>query len=495
MPRKLLGRTEPSFCTPPLRALSRRTSRGYEVADFAEKVIGEPLLPWQRWAVIHAMELLPGGSFRFRKVLIIVARQNGKSHLKRAVSLWRMYMEPGSQILGVAQEVKLARKQWKFCQDSIHASPELEAEWEDVRNVNGDEYFWLTNGSQYAIGAASRKSGRGSSNDEVNIDELREQRDWKAWAALSKTTNARPNPQIWCMSNAGDEGSVVLNQLQDAGHDGRDGSLGIFEWSAPDGCALDDPRAWAQANPGLGYIISEAAIRSDLTDPPEIFRTEVLCQRVPNLDAAIDAGAWQDCADASGTMDPYRGRLAACFDVAPDGRHATLAVAAVQADGRIRVEIPWSWDSSNGARGELPGWLARIKPVAFGWFSTGPAAEMGPVLRPLALRINRHPGKREPTEIPEDGSITGLKVSEVCMGFSGLVRGRQIVHADQNLLNAHVAYASKLPSGDGWRFTRKGSDEHGAQLGHVDAAYAAAGAVEIALTMPAPRRAQIRIVG
>lgn len=496
MPKKLLGRTEPSFCTPPLRTLSRRTSRGYEVADFAANVIGEPLLPWQRWAVIHAMELLPDGSFRFRKVLVIVARQNGKSHLKRAVSLWRMYMEPGSMLLGVAQEVKLARKQWNFCQKTIHDAPDLEAEWDNVRNVNGDEYFWLTNGSEYAIGAASRKSGRGSSNDEVTIDELREQRDWKAWAALSKTTNARPNPQVWCMSNAGDEGSVVLNQLQDAGHDGRDESLCILEWSAPEGCELDDPQAWRQANPGLGYIISEAAIRSDLgTDPPAIFRTEVLCQRVENLDAAIDAAAWHDCADHTGTMDGLRDRLVACFDVAPDGKHATLATAAPMPDGRIRVEIAGAWDSAAAAQAELTPLLTKVKPQTFGWYPTGPAAEMGPFLRAHALRINKHPGKREPTEIPEDGSITGLRVSEACQGLAGIVRGRRIVHADQALLNAHVTFASKLMSGDGWRFVRRGSDENGSLLGHVDAAYAAAGAVEIALTMPAPRRAQIRIVG
>ncbi|HEY6278992.1 MAG TPA: hypothetical protein VIX86_21990, partial [Streptosporangiaceae bacterium] len=178
-------------------------------------------------------------------------------------------------------------------------------------------------------------------------------------------------------------------------------------------------------------------------------------------------------------------------DVAPDGQHATLAVAALLADGRIRVEIAWSWNSSDGARGELPDWLARIKPAAFGWYPGGPGAELGPLIRPLALRINKRGGRREPTEIPEDGSITGTRVAEACQGLAGLVKGRQIVHAGQDLLNAHIQYASKLPSGDGWRFTRKG----GGERGHVDAAYAAAGAVQIALTMPPPRRAQIRIVG
>ena len=45
--RKLTGKTEPRLWTPPQRTLTRRTSLGYEVADFAS-LIGEPLLPWQR---------------------------------------------------------------------------------------------------------------------------------------------------------------------------------------------------------------------------------------------------------------------------------------------------------------------------------------------------------------------------------------------------------------------------------------------------------------
>lgn len=489
--KKLTGLVTPRLWTQPLRTLNRRTSLGYECADFQE-IAGEPFLPWQRWTVIHALELMPDGEFRFRIVLIIVARQNGKSHLKRGVTNWRMYMNPRSRVLGVAQDVSLAREQWNMSLDTIRASPDLAAEFDRVRNVNGDEMYWLANGSRYKIGAANRRAGRGSSNDELNIDELREQRDWQAWAALSKTTMARANSQIWCMSNAGDDESVVLNQLREAALAQRDPSICIIEYSAPDGCELDDTDAWRQANPGLGHTVSAAAIRTALaTDPPNVFRTEVLCQKVDQLDGAIDLAAWKACADPSGTMDAYRGRLAACFDMAPDGQHATLAVAAIQADGRPRVEIVKAWKNSTEARADLTGWLDRLKPAAFGWFPAGPAAELAPVIRPCAIRINKRPGHRQPTEIPENGEITGLKVAEVCQGLAGLTRGRQVVHADQDLLNVHVQYASKLPSGDGWRFTRKG----GGEVGHVDAAYAAAGAIEIALSMPAPRRAQIRMIG
>lgn len=477
-PKKLYGKTIPRLYTEPLRPLNRRTSLGFECADFQE-ITGNPYLPWQRWLSIHALETVPGGDFRFRVVIVLVARQNGKSAGKRGVTLWRMYMRPGSRILGVAQDVSLAREQWSYCQDAIHASPDLDAEWGHVRNVNGDEKFWAGPGGVYAIKAANDKAGRGTSNDEVNIDELRTQRDWKAWSSLSKTTMARPNSQIWCMSNAGDDESVVLNQLREAALSGRDPTIGIFEWSGEDGCELDDVRAWQQANPAMGYLISEAAIRSALaTDPPNVFRTEVLCQRVDQLDGAIDLAAWRACADPAGTMDGLRDRVVVCFDMAPDGQHATLAAAAQLDDGRARVEIVKAWKGTDAARMELPALLERIQPQVIAWYPTGPAAAFAPILRPTG----RYPGRIEYLE------LTGMKVAEACQGLADLAAGRRVVHNADPLLDAHIAGAQKLAAGDGWRFTRRGE-------GHVDAAYAAAGAVYVALTMPQPQRARIRMLG
>lgn len=469
--RKLYGRTEPRLFTPPLRTLTRRTSKGYEVAEFAD-MIGEPLLPWQRWCAIHALETVPGGGFRFRVIIILVARQNGKSQLKRTITLWRMYMERPMLILGVAQDLSLAREQWNMCIETIQASPDLAAELGSMRRVNGDEWFKASR-SRYKIGAANRSAGRGLSIGELNIDELREQRKWDAWSAVSKTTQAVEDAQIWAMSNAGDDQSVVLNQLRDAALSGRDPSIGLFEWSAEDDCELDDTAAWRQANPALGYLISEAAIRTAMiTDPPAVFRTEVLCQKVDQLQGAIDFTAWRACEDPQGTMDPYRKRLAACLDVAPDGQHVTFAVAAKQPDGVIRVEIVKAWPNTDEVRVELPDLLARVKPRVLGWFPNGPAGAIAPMLR-------KAKGAQE---------LSGGKVSEACQALADLVRTRGILHPGDPLLDAHVKAAEKLPSGDGWRFGRKGSNQH------VDAAYAAAGAAYLADSMPQPMRSNIRML-
>jgi phage terminase large subunit-like protein len=470
--RKLYGITAPRIFTPPLRTLTRRTSRGYEVAEFAE-MTGHPLLPWQRWLAIHALETIPGGDFRFRVIVVLVARQNGKSHANRMITLWRMYMEGTRLVLGVAQDVSLAREQWQMCLDTINETPDLAAELEQTRRVNGDEWFKLAGGSRYKISAANRAAGRGLSIGELNIDELREQRSWDAWSALSKTTMAVHDSQIWAMSNAGDDQSVVLNQLREAALSGRDPSIGLFEWSAPDDCALDDVQAWRQANPGMGHTVSEAAIRTALaTDPPAVFRTEVLCQRVEQLDGAIDLAAWRACEDPAGTMDEHRGRLTACIDVARDGGHATLAVAARETDGRVRLEIVRAWANTDELRAELPDLLARIRPKTIGWYPGGPAGAIAPMMR----------------QVRDSVELTGGKASEACQGLADLAKTRQVLHPGDPLLDAHVRGARKLLSGDGWRFGRKGANQH------VDAAYAAAGAAYLALSMPVPKRSKVRFL-
>ena len=148
------------------------------------------------------------------------------------------------------------------------------------------------------------------------------------------------------------------------------------------------------------------------------------------------------------------------------GRGARLS------DGRVRLEIVAAWPSTDAARRELPRLLDRIKPNALAWYPAGPAAALAPLLR----------GRKGSIE------LTGGKVGEACQGLADLAITRQVVHPGDPLLDAHVAAAQKLHSGDGWRFVRP-------EGGHVDAAYAAAGAAYAALNMPAAKIPRVRMLG
>lgn len=494
------GRTEPRLFTPPLRPLTRKTSKGFEVIDFARNVLGEPLTPWQEWVAIHALELNPDGTYRFRIVLLLVARQNGKSHLGKVIKLWKLYVDGARLIIGAGQDLSLSREMWDLCVESIMATPDLAPELKDHLTGNGKEVLRLHSGARYILTATGAKgAGRGKSVDHLDFEELREQTGWKPWAALSKTTSARPRAQTWCNSNAGDDTSVVLNQLRAAATsevppdvditthygevNGSDPSVGIFEYSAPDGCDLDDPEAIRTANPGLGTTLSVAAVLSSLaTDPPAVFRTEVLCQQVDALDGAFNLSAWKACADPSGSLSSGKDELSVCFDSSPDAEHATLTGAVITRDGRVRIEVLATWRSLDDARWELPALLDELAPANVAWF---PNATNGPV----APLFRREPGNRDERRGWRKSIIelSGTKVTESCQLIVDLVKAYKIIHPDDKLLNAHVVGAKKLDQGDGWRFVRRG-------VGHVDGAYSAGGAVYTAMTYPAAKRQRMMVV-
>lgn len=459
---RLVGAEYPRLWTEPARRLTRQTSRGFELAEFAEQILGEPLLPWQRWLAIHALEVDRSGGYRYRTVVVLVARQNGKTHFLRTLALWRLYMTDARLVLSVAQSLDIAREAWRAGCQTVEAVPDLSAELVRIGRTNGDEHLSLSGGRRWKIGAANRSAGRGLSVDLLVMDELREQRSWDAWGALSKTTMARSDGQTFGISNAGDDESVVLNQLREAALAGNDPTLGIFEWSAPEGCELDDPAAWIQANPGLGHTVPEQALRSALTtDPPAVYRTECLCQRVDSMaDDAVPKDAWAACQDASLTLDGLRERVALCFDVAPDLMHATLAAAAVGPDGRVRVEVVAAWDNTRAAVADLAAWRDRVKPRAAGWFA-GPASAVKADLERLGF-----------TPIPSTDQTAA------CQALAEQVTSRRLLHGGDPLLTAHVLGAKRWPVADGWRFVRRGA-------GHCDAAYAAAGAAHLARTLPA----------
>lgn len=484
------GNTEPRLWTKPLRPLDRTTSYGYRVIDFARDVLGEPLDPWQEWVVIHAGELLPNGKPRFRRVLILVARQNGKTHLLKVLALFWLFVEQWPMVLGTSHNLEYAKEAWSKAVDAASSIPVL-AQYMGTNAVlrgNNDVHMKTTEGCKYKIAAANRRGGRSLSIDRAIADELREQQDWDAYNAAYNAMNARPCAQYFGISNAGDDKSEVLNELRDLAlgfinHGQGDKRLGLFEWSAVEGADVEDPEAWAAANPNLGYRIDVETIAGAAASAKQKagkvesgFRTEVLCQHVKKLDAAVDPAKWSDSA-SEGTLDDCRGRVTLCLDISPDGQHATLAAAAQVSPGITRVEVVESWAGIgciDKLRRDLPAWIEKVKPRTLGWFPNGPAAALT-----AELGKNRKPGWP-----PKNVVVSEIKgeTTAVCMGFAEQVIAGRVIHPDDPLLNMHVLDAERLGREAGsWVFSRKGG-------GHCDAAYAAAGAVHLARTLPPAKK-------
>lgn len=489
LPAVVLGHTYPRIATAPKVtgpagecgcgcALSRATSYGFAVVDFARDVLKAPLDPWQRYLAIHACELMPDGRRpRFRQVLVLVARQNGKTRLLVVLALYWLYVDRVDLVLGTSTKLDTAREAWKKAAAFATNVPALKAEMAGPkpRTANGDEEIATVWGGRYKIAASNEEGGRGLTIDRLIMDELRQHKTWDAYEACVPATTAVSDAQTWMITNAGSDHSVVLNSLRAQAVGGQDERLGIFEWSSPDGMAATDVDALAMANPSLGIrieietLIGEAE-RALAAGGEQLakFLTEAHCRFVPLMDPAVDMEAWGECKDDANTLDGLRDSVALCLDVSLDELHATLYAAAVDGE-KVRVDAVAAWEGQMAVRdmcAALPELVTRIKPKVLGWFPYGPAAAAA---ASLAERGGWPPAgvKLEPMR---------ADVAAVCMGFAEQVRSRMLAHSGDPLLDAHVGAAEKMYHGDGWRFTRKGA-------GQVDAAYAAAGAVHLARTM------------
>jgi len=57
-------------------------SRGQDLIDLA-KQLEQPLLPWQEFVAINGHKVKPDGRWQYSQLGLLLARQNGKSHLMR----------------------------------------------------------------------------------------------------------------------------------------------------------------------------------------------------------------------------------------------------------------------------------------------------------------------------------------------------------------------------------------------------------------------------
>ena len=498
------GCEEPRIFTPPLRELTPDTTLGYEVVEFARDVLGIDLLPWQRWFCVHALETvdLPDGTWRlrFRTVVLLVGRQCGKTTLGTVIALYFLYQLCVGLVLGTAQDVSNAEDIWALCVEMAQANPELAEQISHVWFTNGAKRLQLRGGRDYRVKAANRKAGRGKSADLVLLDELREHQTWEAYAALSKTGLARKNALLLCMSNAGDGTSVVLRHFRTRAHamlgdpDGivaalgdseapadagalADTALGLFEWSAPPDAAVDDPAAWSQGSPALGYTIELPTMRAACADDPvDVFKTECLCQWVTSaVTPPFPIGAWEAGKDDMSEIAPGS-PLFFGVDVSADRLHASIAVCGKRADGDWHVELA---EYRSGAA-----WLS-------GWFQDAAPNYRGGMRVALQSR-----GAPVASMMDVIAAIDGVNVVECAgrdvAGWSGRMwdavaaceQGSRsdatpVRHRTQPALDLAANIAATRPMGDGaWAWDRNKSMEDISPLVAATMALGAATAAE-----------------
>lgn len=468
------GKTEPRFFTPPLRPLTPETSLGFEVVRFAE-LLGIELYPWQKWVLIHGLELLPDGRLRFKVVIIEVARQNGKTMLMIVLALWRLYQYGASEILSTAQSLGDAEAtlekafliaawnpvlRW-FLPDNARAEEDDDhyngayrprgnaktamklrvAPVPEVLDVAGQLPIW-------SLGVTSRKGGRSKSVDLALLDELRELLEWDPWNAIVPTTRNRPRSQVWGFSNAGDHRSIVLSsQRKSALSQIEDGTTkttqtAFFSWSAHPEANVLDAEAHAQANPTMGYSAeltaeslmaeAEAAVRAD---NERGWAAEALCQwPVTTTPGKIPMRLWSTLRDPESHRAPGA-EVHVAVDVSHEGRYSHVAICSTREDGLWHVEVI----ASRAGYRWVPGWLQQRKDN--GWFDGvvgmqvkgSPSAALAPLLREAGMEVLEW---------------QGTDMSSSVLGFVDEIRARGVRHRGQPVLDVSIEGAVDRQRGE-----------------------------------------------
>lgn len=429
-------------------------SKGQDLIDFSSS-IGLELLPWQKFLAIHAHKYNPEtGRYVHPLIACVIARQNGKTTIMKSRILMGLFEWKDPLQIGTAHRLTTSLETFRDLVNIIEENEGLASQVKRIRWAHGSEEIETIHGTRYMVKAGAA-AARGISRPEtVHIDETRELKDESTWASLRYTMMAAENPQLWTYSNAGDQHSIILNALRERGLSAAAGgsdNIGYFEWSSGYHPIDDTPEFWdgiAQSNPSLNYTINEENIKAVLNDPPDVVRTEVLCQWVATISGAIPAEAFAACGDEGMDLDP---ELTTWFgiDCSPDRKNAALVAGQKipDSDGKFFVKLLHTWHNDvsldDKAIANEIGDYVRQYPTELVAFSRKTASAIAARLAPAGIHTE---------------AIDGALYGQACDEFLGAVTSGRLRHKNQAELTKQVVAAARLPQGDGgWIIGRRAS--------------------------------------
>ena len=335
-------------------------SRGREVLSFGESnlavvkgpLTGQPLsyLNWQRWAIDQIYELRNADpispEYRFRRGLIGVGRQNGKSVIGGTAATDALFNgPPGSEIYSAAGDKKQARIVFGEVSKQVTDSPRLARRCKVYRDV----IEVPETGNIYRVLSADAKLQQGLSPYLVIFDEVHIQRDDELWSAMAYGMGARPNALLLGITTAGEHEDSLCGRLYEYGRRVASGEIEdeqfLFLWWEPqdERCQLHDRKAWYEANPSMfeGVLLEEDMAMSVRMDRPGPIRRYRLNQWVGHGgDRWMDITAWDDCADEDRCLSGVSSKtpVVVSFDGSVNDDATALCVIRTDLDVPAEVE-------------------------------------------------------------------------------------------------------------------------------------------------------------
>jgi phage terminase large subunit-like protein len=435
-----MGATEPRLHSPYLDG----PSRGKEIAQLAES-IGMPLLPWQEF-VINDMCTVDQDNMFIRKTnLLLVARQQGKTHLARMMMLGHMLLFDSPNVLIMSSNRSMALDTFRQVAYLMENNDWIRKQVKQIRYANGTESIELKNGHRLDVVAATRDGSRGRSASLLFIDEVREISE-EGFRAATPTTRAKANAQTLLCSNSGDSFSTVLNSLRERAMSFPPKSFGFYEYSAPQFAKITDRDAWAMANPALGYTVTEEALEEAVaTQSIETTKTELLCQWLSSSQSPWPHMAVEDAANSDLKMSAGPLTIFA-FDVSPSRRDGSLCMGQVLEDGRIGVAVLEIFHSDVSID-EL--------------FVANAIAKWAKIYYPRMVCYDKYTTASIAKRLEVNGiqitDISGQKGYQASGDLYEALANKRLVHSGQDELVAHMANCAAKESDASWRIIRRKS--------------------------------------
>lgn len=293
---------------------------------------GEPFLlrDWQSDLVRGVFA--PG----IRTGLVSLPRANGKSALAAALAVAELFCGPASaEVLVVASDQRQASIVFNLARRLIETSPELA----ERTQVYKDRIVVPENDATMTPLPADPAALHGWDPSLLVVDELHVVTE-DVWEAVTSVSGKRPESLVLAISTPSTSADSIMWKLVEHGRSGTDPSFYLKEFTAPDGCALDDRAAWKVANPALGDFLAEdgmeAASRT-LREP--VFRQLRLGQWVSGSEAWLPFGAWDKLA---ADLDVAEGsKVVLAFDGSASGDSTALVGCTLGAEPHLFVVGLW----------------------------------------------------------------------------------------------------------------------------------------------------------
>ncbi len=438
--KKLMGATKPRLQNIPLKGKSKLD----DVKEIAA-LLNVTLLPYQEYVLKDMLTVDKNGMWVRKTNLILIARQSGKTFLARMLILTHL-LKWNTDVLIMSSNRSMALETFRQVANALENNDHLKGMVKQIRHANGTESIQMLSGARLDVVAATRDGSRGRSiNGLLYIDEVREVSE-EGYRAAMPVTRAHANAHTLLTSNAGDAFSLVLNGLRERALENPPKSFGFYEYSAPQYCKVTDRYGWAQANPALGYTITEEALEEAVaTSPIENTRTELLCQWIDSLSSPWTHGSLEECSDSDMALSVGAYTVFA-FDVSPSRRNAALVIGQILPDGRVGVGLAQTWSSDVSVdelkiAAEIKGWADQYRPrsICFDPYATQSIADRlanaGQVMT----------------------NISGAQFYTACTDLKDALDNRRMVHSGQEEWVQMMNNCAAKTNDSSWRIIKRKS--------------------------------------